>query len=98
VVSQRGPDQRGWTGESKVLHTASDTLSRRRWRDRRPPYLGKDSPVVGRWAHAYREGEPATLCALPLELLHWRPFVGLDFRDVAARDRCEACVLLADRP
>lgn len=79
-----------------MLHTATDTIRKTRWRDRPRPYVGTGSRAVGRWAHAYREGQSITLCAVPLDLLHWREFVELDFDAVAERDRCELCALLAD--
>lgn len=80
-----------------MLHTASDTMStapRRRWR---PSRLGVGAREVGRWAHAYLEGESTTLCAMPLDLLRWRELVHLDFNEVPEPDRCELCALLADR-
>jgi hypothetical protein len=79
-----------------MLHTASDTVTRTRWRHREAgPFFRSGSLTVGRWAHAYREGQVLTLCALPLDVLHWRPFTDVDFTAVVAADRCPACTTLA---
>jgi hypothetical protein len=80
-----------------MLDTASDTTRTapgRRWR---PSRLRTGAGEVGRWAHAYLEGQTTTLCAMPLDLLRWRELVHLDFAEVPERDRCELCALLADR-
>jgi hypothetical protein len=80
-----------------MLHTASETATRTRWRLREGVrFLRPGSVSPGPQVHAYRAGEASTLCALPLDLLLWEQFHDLDFTAVPLRDRCRSCSALAD--
>lgn len=81
-----------------MLHIASAFVPGSLWRRR----LGRRSSRLkarteARWAHAYRDREAVTLCALPLELLDVEEFAHTDFAELPARVRCELCALLAER-
>lgn len=82
-----------------MLHVASAVVPGslwRRWPGRRSSRLKVRAEA--RWAHAYRDREAVTLCALPLELLDVEGFAYTDFVELPARVRCELCALLAERP
>ena len=79
-----------------MLHAATETVTRTPWRHREGrPYFRTSSVSAGPQVHAYREGHEATLCALSLDLLHWKQFRTLDFQDVPRDDRCRSCATFA---
>jgi hypothetical protein len=80
-----------------MLRVASETITKRP----RPRgfhgwlFAPKRVAAVGRWVHAYYDGDSTMLCGLPLEVLFWEQFRDVGFERVRKRDRCTACEYLA---
>jgi hypothetical protein len=84
--------------EARVLRVASETITKvNQPRRRRLGWLfaPKHVTTVGRWTHAFSDGDATTLCGLPLELLFWERFTDLNFEQVNQDDRCAACDVIA---
>jgi hypothetical protein len=79
---------------ARMLHIASGSVRGLWWRALLGDRIRPCAPAsVGRWCHVYAEGEPVTICGLPLELLHWKPLRHLSLDQVEPADRCELCEL-----